>query len=730
MHFDFEKLEALSLSKANYLILLMYTILSIVFTYPVAFSINKIPGVGDAFWFLWDFWSFKKAVINLSNPYYTTDIFYPTGVSLAFSEVSPFNAIISIPLQYLFGLIATYNLIWILTFILSGFGAFLLVKYLTDNTKAAFLSGLIFMFCPYHFAHALGHMNLTSTEWIPFFVLFLIKTFNEEKRSNAVYAALFLALSALSSYYYIIYLSVLMFLYFSYQLLCERDKIHNKDALKRLSVMLICSALFILPFFYPMIRELFYSGSSYMYAGGFSEYSSDVLSFFIPSDLHPLFKNFVRPISANFGGGITEYSVFVGYTVIFLSLVAILKVRTTEIKFWAVSAVIFLVLSLGPILHVNGVTSFNLMGHIFSIPLPYKILMHIPIFSLARAPSRWDVLLALSLSLLSGFGFKYTCSIFKCRFLGKIDIIYVLLIIFSCLIIFEFLAIPYPMSNANVPAFFKEIAHDNEEYAILEIPMMWNADSMYYQTYHGKKLVGGYVSRVPDEAVEFLRQTPFINQLFLMTLFPSDILNQNITDVSVPILNFYDIRYIIIYKEMLTKEQFKFVNSLTNEVINHEPVMYEYNYSTWSDEMRSKNGSLVIYKVPNVLMKPFMVLEKGWNDLENWTGTPTRWMQANATFGVFSPEDRTANLSLQTLSFYHNRTLEIYTSDMQMTRVSVPTSFINVEVPVRLARGMNTLRFHVPEGCERPCDKPELNNPDSRCLSVAMQNLTLTYSQG
>jgi hypothetical protein len=281
------------------------------------------------------------------------------------------------------------------------------------------------------------------------------------------------------------------------------------------------------------------------------------------------------------------------------------------------------------------------------------------------------------------------------------------------------------MSNANVPAFFKEIAQDDEEYAILEIPMMWNADSMYYQTYHGKKLVGGYVSRVPDETVEFLRQTPFIRQLFLMSLFPSDILNQNITDVSVPILNFYNIIYIVIYKEMLTKEQFKFVNSLTNEVINHEPVMYEYNYSTWSDEMHSKNGSLVIYKVPNVLMKPFMVLEKGWNDLENWTGTPTRWMQANATFGVFSPEDRTANLSLQTLSFYHNRTLEIYTSDMLMTTVSVPTSFINVEVPVRLARGMNTLRFYVSEGCERPCDKPELNNPDSRCLSVAMQNLTV-----
>jgi hypothetical protein len=35
------------------------------------------------------------------------------------------------------------------------------------------------------------------------------------------------------------------------------------------------------------------------------------------------------------------------------------------------------------------------------------------------------------------------------------------------------------------------------------------------------------------------------------------------------------------------------------------------------------------------------------------------------------------------------------------------------------------VRFNVPEGCERPCDIPELNNSDNRCLSVRIQNLTI-----
>ena len=113
----------------------------------------------------------------------------------------------------------------------------------------------------------------------------------------------------------------------------------------------------------------------------------------------------------------------------------------------------------------------------------------------------------------------------------------------------------------------------------------------------------------------------------------------------------------------------------------------------------------------------------GFYDIENWSGTPTRWMQSEATLLIFSSEEGTANLSLQALSFYRPRTLEVYCRGKLAARVAVSTSFINVGVTLRLAKGANTLRLQVPEGCERPSDKPELNNPDSRFLSLAAQNL-------
>ena len=116
---------------------------------------------------------------------------------------------------------------------------------------------------------------------------------------------------------------------------------------------------------------------------------------------------------------------------------------------------------------------------------------------------------------------------------------------------------------------------------------------------------------------------------------------------------------------------------------------------------------------------------KGFYDTENWAGAPSRWMQANATLLVNSSENRTATLSLNAQSFYRNRTLEISSGGSPTAQVALPTSFIDVSVPLQLAKGPNVVYLRVPEGCEMPSDIKELNNPDERCLSVAVKSITL-----
>ena len=44
--------------------------------------------------------------------------------------------------------------------------------------------------------------------------------------------------------------------------------------------------------------------------------------------------------------------------------------------------------------------------------------------------------------------------------------------------------------------------------------------------------------------------------------------------------------------------------------------------------------------------------------------------------------------------------------------------------------GENIIKLHVPGGAERPCDIPELDNRDTRELSMAVQNVTFVEAGG
>lgn len=707
----------MSKAKTDLVALVAYTISSIIFTYPISFSKNEIAGTGgDGYWFLWVFWWFKTALLNFKNPYHTTYIYYPNGADFFSTDISQFNSIISVPLQLAFGLTNAYNIIWIGSFILSGYGTFLLVRYLTGNSKAAFISGLIFMFCPYRFAHALGHVSILSTEWIPFFVLFLIKMVEENKILNSIYAALFLFITATSSEYYLIYMLLFIFIYFLYSQWIYGDPF-CKNLFKKFFTMIFLFSLAFAPFIYPVIKEIIQGSSAFMYYPGYFEYSADLLGFLIPSTLHPVFKQFVSPIYNNFPGNIAENTVFIGYITLILVIIALKKVKIREVKFWTLSAVIYFILSLGPFLHVNGITSLQFRGFNLLLPLPYSILMHIPVFSIARVTSRWDVLLMLSLAVLSGYGLKYIFYSYR-KVPGAL-----IFFIISSLILFEFLSIPYPTASGDVPLFYKQIAREHENYAIIEIPNITPIQTdptwIYYQIVHKKKLINGFVNRPPTYIAEFLGSMPLINlltQIDWSTNIPKigkDIINQNLTEIGAPILNYYDIKYIILHSNSMTEGQLDFANKLLKKTLKEDPLDY-------------KNESMIVYKINRVSPKPFATLGNGFYDLENSTGILSRWMQSDATLRAYSSENLTVNVSLLVTSFYRNRTLEIYKGDDLLVHPIIsPSNFMNITISVHLSKGENLIRFHVPEGCERPSDKPELGNPDSRYLSLTFRNISL-----
>ena len=101
--------------------------------------------------------------------------------------------------------------------------------------------------------------------------------------------------------------------------------------------------------------------------------------------------------------GVAESTVFIGYVGLALSVLAIIKLKTREVTFLGLGIGCILALSLGPALTINGVVvrfpSAIPYIHNAAVPLPYYILMRLPVFSIARVPSRWDIMVVLCVSV-------------------------------------------------------------------------------------------------------------------------------------------------------------------------------------------------------------------------------------------------------------------------------------------------------------------------------------------
>ena len=159
-----------------------YLLLTLGLTYPLVTQFGRaIPGDGfDGWQNYWNLWWIKTAVLEQhTHPWFTHLLYYPTGVGLLFHTLNAFNGFITLPIQLAFGLLPAYNAAVLFSFTLGGLGAYLLARYVLgpgSSHLAAFAAGVIFTFSPFHIAHLLGHMQVISLEWIPFYALYLLKT--------------------------------------------------------------------------------------------------------------------------------------------------------------------------------------------------------------------------------------------------------------------------------------------------------------------------------------------------------------------------------------------------------------------------------------------------------------------------------------------------------------------------------------------------------------------------
>jgi len=109
----------------------------------------------------------NATTLPFSQAWWNPPYFYPGQGISAFTENLAGVSVIASPVYWLtHNPLAAYNIAFFLTWPLSAFSVYLVVRFLTRRRDAAFLAGVAFGFTPYRMAE-MGHIQMLSSYWLP-----------------------------------------------------------------------------------------------------------------------------------------------------------------------------------------------------------------------------------------------------------------------------------------------------------------------------------------------------------------------------------------------------------------------------------------------------------------------------------------------------------------------------------------------------------------------------------
>jgi hypothetical protein len=678
----------------------LYLLLAVLLTYPLILHFTThVPGDGsDDPALVWNLWWVKHAVVDLrSNPLLCDYMFYPLGIDLTFYTLTMLNGFLSVPLQPLLGLVSTNNLIVLATFVLSAYGAYLLVKYLLPkgtHASATFLAGLIYAFSSNRFIYAsLGQFNILSTQWIPFYVLFLIKTGRGPRSLRyPLLAAVFLLLNGYTEFTYASFLLVFTLIYLLYGLAVDGWR----RSLPVWRNMALVGAVFVTgmsPILVRMWRVMAVEGDFLVEGLGFANvFSADLLGFLVPSHLHPLAELWRKSFHFSYLN-----FVFIGYVVLGLAVYgAVRHFRERGVRFWIVAAVIFAVIALGPTLRVNG------QEH--ELPLPFDALAALPFFKGNRYPSRYSVMLTLCWAVLAGYGLGSLTSRIRREWPRR-----TVAAILAGLVVLEHLSVPLPLSGLRVPEAYAAIAEEPGDFSVLELPLAWRngfrvtgtMDRMimfeqFYQTVHQKRLLGGNTSRNPEFKFQYFTEAPVVNTIIALEnghevdreTWDKD------RDLAPAVLRLLGVRYVVLHTDVVPAVLQEYVEYVTGAEpiyegegivayrITHPPVDEELLIDLGSDETR-------------------LYLGEGWSE----SGADYVWAQRRDARLLVSLSRKHQQMAMRILAPGPGQALEVVLNGQLVTTVELMEGWHEYEIllPERLLRdGLN--EFHFRFSCLFPVD--------------------------
>ncbi len=630
---------------------------------------------------------------------------------------------------------------------------------------AAFAAGAVYAFSASRMMYvALGHYNFVTIQWFPFYTLFLLKTLRQGGFKNILMAGLLAAFclyAELTFSVFLLFITVIIFIgepkgqvptgqvgrthrAGAHRAGAHRAGVANSEpesyppfayspirpfahSLIRLYLIGLFAFLFTAPFVLAVLPDFLDPAFAEPGWGEGLKLSADLVGLFTLTPLHPLagvdWVSELRAVIEGTSRFNDANTLFLGYGILALALLGYL-VRRREARVWLWSVMIFGILSLGPLLTINGQNRFNLDGLEVTFPLPFALLHYIPLINANRVPNRFGIPLTMSLAVLVGYATNWVLhftlpaprsplpaprsplpaprpTLHAPRFtLPLIGLTMVILI----LLLFDQFSAPLPLTDARIPEVYTQIGAEADDFTLMQLPLGWRnsygtlgaerTQLQYYQAAHRRPMVGGNTSRNPAFKFDYYANIPLFYALTEVELYRDvdELTLQRAREQAAELMTLYNVKYLVIHDPIPRRkpyeDTFMATRKLALDLIPHrpEPVYRSPGVEAFAVEQAN---------LPNPLLLDFgdwrsdPYRGEGWAGNEEVYGATANWAaapEATLFFPVRGRGDR--RLALQIAPFTYPG------MPPQAVRLSLNEQALSGSFPLR--EGWQTIEAKLP----------------------------------
>lgn len=548
------------------------------------------PPSGDTGAYVWNIWVFHYEALAGRVPFFTSRVFPLTaGVDLTLHNYTVFANTLAFPLVGRVGVVAAFNVVYLLIVALNGYSMYLLARYVTRRHLESWLAGAVFAVSPVLVARSTAHFSLVAAAPLPLFVLALRKALDTGQLRYAVLAGVTVGWAATCDAYYPVYCVLLAAAMVAGRLVAVRfspraARDRPVTWVRAFDLLLVCLAglvigvaatrgwrfeafgqrIALVTLYTPVfaltvltlvraavalrphlktlgapawrracamlllvglvaaipLSPLLVAAGERLRDGTFvrppiywrsSPPGVDLVNFVLPNPNHPWLGGVTREwLVRDRPDGFAEFTASVPLVV--LAVVGLAWWRGVLPRRVLVVTAGAALLALGPFIHVAGVNTY--------VPGPWALARYLPIVGLARAPSRFSVVVTLCVAVLFALAFAHLRETSRRRRVVTWAVV--------ALLAFELAPVPRTLYSATVPSLYRHVLDDpDEKVRVLELPVGIrdgtqsvgdiSALSQFHQTYHGKAVVGGYLSRVSRRRIERTERFPVMKALLTLS---------------------------------------------------------------------------------------------------------------------------------------------------------------------------------------------------------------------